>query len=106
VGGIARLFVQVLWATGDRIEPPWTVGLGYVVEVAGDPNVRIKLDRWPDGDLAGMGVEDLREVGMRFTAVPAVNAIPAVCSAEAEICTYAPLQVVTTHMVSSRVRHG
>ena len=73
VGGVVRLSLQVRWVIGDRIEPPWTVELGYVVEVEGDPNIRIKLDLWPDGDLAGMGVDEFREVGMRITAVPAVK---------------------------------
>ena len=98
VGGVARLSIRVLWVIGDRIEPPWTVELGYVVEVAGDPNIRIKLDLWPDGDLSGMGVDEFRDVGMRITAVPAVNAVPAVCGAEAGIQTYANLRPITTHM--------
>jgi hypothetical protein len=45
-----------------------------------------------------MGVDEFRDVGMRITAVPAVNAIPAVCTAEAGIRTYADLPVVTTRM--------
>ena len=98
VDGIERLSIQVLWVIGDRIEPAWPVELGYVVEVAGDPNVRIKLDLWPDGDLAAMGVDEFREIGMRITAVPAVNAIPTVCAAGAGIQTYATLPIVTTHM--------
>jgi len=98
VAGVARLSIQVRWVVGARIDPPWTVELGYVVEVEGNPNIRIKLDLWPDGDLASMGVDEFRQVGMRITAVPAVNAIPAVCAAEAGIRNYADLPVITTHM--------
>ncbi len=98
VGGATRLGVHVRWVIGDRIEPPWTVEFGYVVEVAGDPNLRIKLDLWPDGDLASMGVDEFRDVGMRITAVPPVNAIPAVCVAEAGIRTYADLPVIAARM--------
>ncbi|HET6953275.1 MAG TPA: hypothetical protein VFI47_23040, partial [Acidimicrobiales bacterium] len=86
------------WVIGDRIDPAWTVELGYVVEVAGDPNVRVKLDLWPDGDLAGMDVDDFRDVGMRITAVPAVNAIPAVCAAPPGIRTYAELPPITARL--------
>lgn len=95
---VPRLTIRQRWVIGDRIEPAWTVEFGYVVEVAGDPNVRIKLDLWPDGDLATMGVDEFRAVGMRITAVPAVNAIPAVCAAQPGIRTYADLPVITTRM--------
>lgn len=99
VAGEIRLSLRVRWVVGDRIEPPWTVELGYVVEIAGDPNLRIKLDLWPDGDLASMGVDEFRQVGMRITAVPPVNAIAAVCAAAPGIRTYADLPLVTARMV-------
>ena len=35
---------------------------------------------------------------MRITAVPAVNAIPAVCAAQPGIRSYAELPVITTRM--------
>jgi 2,4-diaminopentanoate dehydrogenase len=98
VRGTSRLSIRQRWVIGDRIDPAWTVELGYVVEVAGDPNVRIKLDLWPDGDLAAMGMDDFRSIGMRITAVPVVNAIPAVCAAAPGIRTYAELPVITTQM--------
>lgn len=98
VRGTTRLGIHQRWIIGDRIEPAWTVEFGYVIEVAGDPNLRIKLDLWPDADLAKMGVDDFRDIGMRITAVPAVNAIPAVCAAPPGIRTYAELPVITTHM--------
>ena len=69
-----------------------------MVEVGGDPNLRVKLDLWPEGDLASMGVDEFRNVGMRITAVPPVNAIAAVCAAGPGILTYADLPVITAHM--------
>jgi 2,4-diaminopentanoate dehydrogenase len=98
VDGTVRLTVRQRWIIGNLIEPAWTVDFGYLVEVAGDPNVRIKLDLWPDGDLAGMGVDEFRDIGMRITAVPVVNAIPAVCAAAPGLCTYADLPVITTSL--------
>jgi hypothetical protein len=98
VAGEVRLGLHVRWVIGSLIEPPWTVEFGYVVDVVGDPIVHVKLDLWPDGDLASMGVDEFRDVGMRITAVPAVNAIPAVCAAAPGIRTYADLPVVTARL--------
>jgi hypothetical protein len=97
-GGDLRIGVHLRWAIGDKIEPPMPVEFGYVVEVEGDPNLRIKLDLWPDGDLENMDVDDFRAIGMAITATPAVNAIPAVVAAAPGIKTYADLPVVTSLM--------
>jgi hypothetical protein len=98
VDDAVRLTVRQRWVLGDRIEPAWTVELGYVIEVEGDPNIRVKLDLWPDGDLTNMDVDDFRDLGMRITAVPPVNAIGAVCAAPPGIRTYADLPLVTARL--------
>ena len=69
VDGVTRLTIHLRWVIGDKIEPPWGVEFGYVVEVAGDPNLRIKLDLWPDGDLSNLSVDDMRNIGTRITAI-------------------------------------
>jgi 2,4-diaminopentanoate dehydrogenase len=38
----------------------------------------------------------VRNIGMRITAVPVINAIPAVCAAPAGVATYADLPVITS----------
>jgi hypothetical protein len=98
VDGVVRLTIHLRWTIGDKIEPPWGVEFGYVVEVAGDPNLRIKLDLWPDGDLSDLSVDDMRDIGTRITATPAVSAVPAACAAAPGIRTYAELTPVTTRM--------
>ncbi len=98
VGGTSRFTIRLQWVVGTRVEPLWPIEHGYLVEIEGDPNLRIKLDLWPDGDLASMGLDEFRDVGMRITAVPIVNAIPAVCAAAPGIRTYADLPVITTRM--------
>jgi len=98
VDGTTRLGIHQRWIIGNKIEPAWTVEFGYVVDVAGDPNVHVKLDLWPDADLSTMGVDEFRDIGMRITAVPAVNAIPVVCAAPPGLHTYADLPVITTRM--------
>ena len=99
VDGEVRVGVHQRWAIGDKIEPAMPVEFGYVVEVEGDPNLRMKLDLWPDGDLAGMDVDDFRALGMRITATPAVNAVPAVVAAPPGIVTYADLPVITSPLL-------
>lgn len=98
VDGTVRIGVHQRWAIGDKIDPPLPVEFGYVVEVEGDPNLRIKLDLWPDEDMTTMDVDDFRSIGMRITATPAVNAIPAVVAAAPGIATYADLPTVTSLM--------
>ncbi len=96
--GVIRLSINIRWVIGDKTDPVWPVEFGYVVEVEGDPNVRVKFDMWPDGDLTTMGADEFRALGMRITAVPTVNAIATVCAAAPGICTYAGLPMITTHM--------
>lgn len=95
IGGDVRVSTRQRWVIGDRIDPPWTVELGYVIAVEGDPNVQVKLDLWPAGDLAALDMDDFRALGSRITAVPVVDAIPAVCAAPPGIRTYADLPVIT-----------
>jgi hypothetical protein len=86
------------WVMSRDIEPAWPVEHGYVVEVGGDPIVRVKLDILPDGDGA-LTVGDIHAIGMRITGLPVVNAIPAVCAASPGIRTYADLPTITGRIV-------
>ena len=93
--------VRQRWLASTRVEPPWTVEHGYLIEVEGDPNLRLKLDIWPtEADLANLTTATMHSIGMRITAVPVVNAIPAVCAAPAGLLTYADLPVITSPLQS------
>jgi hypothetical protein len=97
VGGHEVVEVRQRWLASDRIEPAWTVEHGYLVEVTGDPNLRLRLEIWPtDDDLSHLDKDTMHSIGMRITAVPVVNAIPAVCAAPPGIATYATLPVITS----------
>ena len=97
VDGHARLELHQRWVMSSRIEPAWTVEHGYVVEVDGEPKIRTKLEIWPhQEDLSTLTLADIHGIGMMITALPAVNAIPAVCAAESGIRTYADLPVITS----------
>ena len=102
-GSSSREVVAVAqrWLASTRIEPPWTVEHGYLVEVSGDPNLRLRLEIWPtEADMADLTVDTMHSIGMRITALPVVNAIPAVVAAPPGIATYADLPAVTSPLVT------
>jgi len=88
------------WVMSRSLRPAWAVEHGYVVEVAGDPNIKLKFDIWPDvDDVSALTLEEIHAIGMRITGVPLVNAIPAVCAAAPGIRTYADLPTVSALLV-------
>ncbi len=81
--GRSRLECRSVWKLGDAMTPNWPIEHGYVIDVAGDPSFRVRiepLDEPLDGALT--------------TAMPVVNAIPAVCAAPAGIVNHGELPLV------------
>ena len=74
---------RFVWKIGSDMTPDWPVTRGYVIEIDGDPNVRLKIES-PDGHFDGAVT----------TAMPCVNAIPAVCAAPAGILNQMDLPFV------------
>ena len=65
VDGAPVIELHQRWVMGRKTEPAWKVEHGYIVEVAGDPTVRLKLDIWPDvEDLTKLTVDELHGIGM------------------------------------------
>lgn len=96
VDGHTVLSVNQRWIATESLDPPWTVEHGYRIEISGDPNVYVKIDLMPtDDDLADLTPQRMRGIGLRITAAPLVNAIPAVCAAAPGIATYADLPAVS-----------
>ena len=87
--------LQVKWRKGRTLDPDWKVEHGYVVEVQGRPNVRTKLSISPPADFVASSMIDYMVLGMIITAMPAINAIPAVCDAKPGIVTYVDLPLIT-----------
>ena len=69
-GGRSLIECSFVWKLGEDMTPNWPVTHGYVIELEGDPGVRVRLE--PMGDHFD---------GTITTAMPAVNAIPMVCDA-------------------------
>jgi hypothetical protein len=90
VDGREVLAVNQRWVASQSLEPAWKIEHGYRVEILGDPNVYVKVDVMPTAeDLADLTPDRMRGIGLRITAAPLVNAIPAVCAAAPGIATYA-----------------
>jgi hypothetical protein len=80
------------WLKGSAEDAPFSIRHGYFVEVDGEPSVRSRFQIRPG---PGWSEPDPMGLGMIMTAMPAVNAIPAVVAAPPGIVTYAALPVVT-----------
>ena len=80
------------WKMRTHLEPDWTLRHGYFVEIDGEPRVRSPLQLLPPPD---WDEPDFMGLGMIMTAMPAVNAIPAVCAAASGVVTAAQLPLVT-----------
>ena len=82
---------DVRWRKGRTLEPDWKIEHGYIVEIEGMPSVRTKLEVFPPADFKAKSFSDYMVLGMVMTAMPAVNAIGAVCEARPGIVTYLDL---------------
>lgn len=83
-------------ATRELIEG-WSVEHGYRIEVDGDPQISITVGIMPT-DLHNLTVDSMRDLGLRISALPAVNAIPGVCAAAPGLKTYADIPPPTARI--------
>jgi hypothetical protein len=89
--GSTVIALDVRWRKGASLDPDWKIEHGYVVDIKGLPCVRTKLEVYPPPDFKAKTFADFMVLGMIMTAIPAINAIPAVCGAPPGIVTYADL---------------
>ncbi len=91
-GDRAVLENRQIWVCGGKADGTEAWGIpqshGYVVDIQGDPIVHNVMNPIPRGDPSRISMEQQQAHGMKITAMPAVNAIPAVCAAEPGIRTY------------------
>ena len=88
VRGRTIVELRVRWKKGTTLEPDWPIDFGYLIEIDGRPTIRTKLDILPPDDFQGTTFADFMALGMILTAMPAINAIPAVVAAPPGIVTY------------------
>ena len=88
VGGRTLVELNVRWKKAPVLEPDWKIEDGWVVEVKGRPTVRTTVQFLPPSDFEAKSIADFMVLGHIMTAMPAVNAIPAVVAAPPGIVTY------------------
>lgn len=85
--------LNVRWKKAATLEPDWQIQDGYVIEVQGRPTVRTTLQFLPPPDFEARSLADFMVLGHIMTAMPAVNAIPAVVAAPPGIVSYPDLRL-------------
>jgi hypothetical protein len=93
VGDRTVVELNVRWRKGTTLDPDWPIEGGHVIEIDGRPTVRSTLQFLPPPDFEATSFADFMVLGMIITAMPAVNAIPAVVAAPPGIVTYTDIQV-------------
>lgn len=89
VGDQVVVELNVRWRKGATLDPDWQIDQdGWVIQVDGLPTVTMKVGFLPPPYLEAETIEDFMVVGHVMTALPAVNAIPAVVAAPPGIATY------------------
>ena len=96
VGDRTVVELNVRWKKGQTLQPDWVIDEGHVITVHGRPTVRSKLEYLPPPDFEATTFQDFMVIGMIMTAMPAINAIPAVCDARPGIVTYVDLPLIAS----------
>ena len=91
VGDRTVVELNVRWKKAATLEPDWQIEDGYFIEVQGRPTVRTRLQFLPPPDFQAETLADFMVLGHIMTAMPAINAIPAVVAAQPGIVSYADL---------------
>jgi len=93
VGDRTVVELNVRWKKAPILEPDWKIEDGHVIEVQGRPTVRTTLQFLPPPDFEATSLADFMVLGHIMTAMPAVNAIPAVVAAPPGIVSYGDLRL-------------
>ncbi len=91
VGGRTIIDLNVRWKKGATLDPDWVIEKDrWVITVEGLPTVTASLDFLPPPDFEAETIEEFMTIGHIITAVPALNAIPAVLAAAARASSPTP----------------
>jgi hypothetical protein len=93
IGDRTVVELNVRWKKAAVLEPDWKIQDGYVIEIQGRPTVRSTLQFLPPPDFEAKSLADFMVIGHIMTAMPAINAIPAVVAAAPGIVTYTDVRL-------------
>ncbi|HET7072841.1 MAG TPA: dihydrodipicolinate reductase [Mycobacterium sp.] len=92
IGERTVIDLNVRWRKGQNLEPDWKIDQdGWVIQVDGQPSVTTKVGFLPPPYFQAETIADFMALGHIMTAMPTINAIPAVIAAPPGIVTYADL---------------
>jgi hypothetical protein len=92
VGDTTVVELNVRWRKGQTLDPDWKIEQdGWVIQVDGRPSVTTKIGFLPPPDFQAETIADFMTLGHIMTAMPTINAIPAVVAAAPGIASYADL---------------
>ena len=92
IGARTVVDLNVRWKKGSTLEPDWIIEKdGWVITVDGLPTATATLDFLPPPDFPAETIEEFMAIGHIITAVPALNAVPAVVAAPPGIISYSDL---------------
>ncbi len=95
VGDKVVVELNVLWRKGQTLHPDWKIDQeGWVIQIDGRPTVTLNVGFLPPPDFKAETIADFMVLGHIMTAMPPINAIPAVVAAAAGIATYNDLLLV------------
>ncbi|MSO79048.1 MAG: dihydrodipicolinate reductase, partial [Acidimicrobiia bacterium] len=95
IGDRTVIDLNVRWRKGATLEPDWVIEKdGWLITIDGLPTVTAALDFLPPPDFEAETLEDFMAIGHIITAVPALNAIPAVVAAAPGIVSYPDLTLL------------
>ena len=102
VGDKVLIELNVRWRKGQTLEPDWKIDQdGWVIQIDGRPTVTATIGFLPPPDFQAQTMEDFMVLGHIMTAMPPLNAIPAVVAAAPGIVTYNDLPLVLPRGVVS-----
>jgi hypothetical protein len=95
VGDKVVVELNVLWRKGQTLHPDWKIDReGWVIQIDGRPTVTLNVGFLPPPDFEAETIADFMVLGHIMTAMPPINAIPAVVAAAPGIATYNDLLLV------------
>ncbi|BBX63966.1 dihydrodipicolinate reductase [Mycobacterium saskatchewanense] len=102
-GGRTVVDLNVRWRKGQTLEPDWKIDQdGWVIQIDGQPTVTTKVGFLPPPYFQAQTLAEFMTLGHIMTAMPTINAIPAVVAAAPGIATYTdlPLTLPRGHVPS------